>query len=267
MADDALLSLLKLNSPNNMNAVQSTYVPRTSRNNARVSGIRKFLGMAGQDDGSTSQADYEDAMGDVLGEQRGQMQAEAEARAIPERVRGEYGLASDRIRGSAAIEAAKVQADRYALQLQANAENQRLNREATNERAAAGRSATDARSAATRDATSGRQAANRNEVTARLYETGKAHAPRPAGEGFLSRWLTGDSQSTLDQREAQRLRSGGGAAPQANDEVSGIAAQYLQQFGHLDDNQLQQVIMQNESDATPDEIQALMNTIQQMRSR
>lgn len=75
------------------------------------------------------------------------------------------------------------------------------------------------RQAATQQATGNRQRAT-------MLSTGKAHAPRPANEGALSRFfggaggLLGPSQSSLDQAEIARLQAGQGApaaAGQADD--------------------------------------------------
>lgn len=69
------------------------------------------------------------------------------------------------------------------------------------------------RQAATQQATGNRQRAT-------MLSTGKAHAPRPANEGILSRFLTGPSQSSLDQAEISRLQagqSGPAATGQADD--------------------------------------------------
>lgn len=266
---DALQTLLEMNSPNNMNKYSESYTPNVRRNSARVGGIRKFLGMGGGDDGSISQADYESALGDTLEDQRGQMQAEAEARSIPERVRGEYGLASDRIRGSAAIEAARASADRLGMQLQASAENQRLNREAVDARTAANRSATDARAAAGRDATSARAVTKQQmsgaEMRARALETGKAEPNYPPTNGIVDNLksffgLGQFDKTTAARNEAAQLR-GGGAAAQPDNDIMDAAQDYAQEAATMNDAQLRALIASEQTDATPEAQDALFRAI------
>lgn len=83
----------------------------------------------------------------------------------------------------------------------------------------------DARQARTQAQITQRQAATQqatgNRQRATMLSTGKAHAARPANEGILSRFLTGPSQSSLDQAEIARLQAGqsgqAGPADQADD--------------------------------------------------
>jgi hypothetical protein len=255
---DALQTLLGLNSPTNMNAVGAAYTPNVSRNNVRVSALRRALGLPGQDDGSNSQQDYETAYQSLSDEQDADLQKKAEAATLPERVRGEYGLAAEHIRAEGQKAALQAQMERFLQQQATTTENQRLNREAIDARSAANRSAIDQRTAGSRDAVNSRQTAGRNEVTARLYDQGKAHAPRPANEGLLSRWIFGPSQSDLDRKEAERLRGGGApAAAGGNDLAAQAGAQYAAQYGHLGDEELRAVIAQTQPTATPDEQEAI----------
>lgn len=254
---DALSTLLGMNSPSNMS--DTSYTPNIGRNSARVGVLRKFLGMQGPDDGSISQADYESAYKGIQDEQDEDAKRKAELATLPERVRGEYGLQNERLKGQYQVEAAKAQADRLALSLQATAHNQELNRNATNARSAATQAGTAERAQAAQAASAARQQAAQNEARAKLIETGKVHAARPANEGLWG-WLTGKSQKDLDTAEVQRLRSGAGA-PSASGGGDNLAAQagaqYAAKYGHLDDDSLRAVIAQTQPTATPEEHDAI----------
>lgn len=274
MPDDALKILLNLQSPANRTPggpnVPQTYTPRIGRNNARSAVLSKFLGIP--DDGSTSMEDMESTYGGLQAEAQADSDRAAQAKLDIENAKGMYGLETEQLKGqyavSAASQAASAAETGRATQREFTAGQNDLNREAITGRQAATQAAGAARTAMTRQSIESGQTAARNEGRARLLDAGKAHVPRPANEGFLSRWLTGPSQSTLDQQESARLRTpavapaGGGDA-----DIMSVAQAYAQKFGNLADDQLLSQIVQDQPDATPDDIQQLLGAVHQLRGR
>lgn len=258
MADpNALQALLGLSSnrtPGSANV--PTYAPNVMRNNARSAALSQFFGLP--DNGEISQADLESAFNEQAAAADAAEQRKAELALGPERVKGEYGLQGERIKGEYGMrtEEAKARQMNEARQLQNEfLANQNQTRETgMNQRAAATQQGMNTRGAETQGGMSGRLAASQAEGRARLYETKdtkgnyKAEAPRPAGEGFFGRWVTGPNQDTLQQQEAARIRSQGalnaftgGGSPAAET---------------MSDAALAQQIQQKRPDATPEQIQA-----------
>lgn len=116
-----------------------------ARNNAKVSGLKRMLGMVdpktgveAPDDGM-SQYDMELAAQDLMQQRMQMLQAEGEANAMPEHIRGQYGLAQEELRGQTTRDVADVNAraafDERTAGREFTAGENRLNRESLTSRA------------------------------------------------------------------------------------------------------------------------------------
>ena len=274
---NGLSALLGLQSPSNLTPGQSgaAYVPNISRNSAKVAALRNFLGL-GADTGDISQQDLEGAFGEIVEQQAAQAEREAEAKALPERVRGEYSLAGERVKGQSALEAARARNEaattERATAREFQGEQGQLNREAIAGRQSAGQQATTKR-LATREAGIGqRQRLSQAEGRIRSMEQGKTSPEYPETKNWLDtlKYYTGTGpydRTTATRATAEKLRADATRPPAGDDEITGIAQQYLQQYGNLDDDALVDTIIQNEPDASPAELDALFGSIQSLRGR
>lgn len=268
--NDAIAVLLRLQAQDRPSAT-GPYAPGTgtNRNNARAAVLAKFLGIP--DDGSISQSDLEQTYQGLQGEQDAAEARKAAAALGPEQTRGEYALAGERIKAQSAVEAARAAAEHAATERETQREFQaqqgQLNREAITQRQATTSAGVEQRRAATRESIARGQTQAQNEARAKRLlspeaSMGHEDAPRPANESFLSRWLYGPGQSTLNQQEAARLRAQSPAsAGRAGDDVVGA---YAQTYAGLSGEALLSALQHDPglSDASPDEILGLAQEIE-----
>lgn len=88
------------------------------------------------------------------------------------------------------------------------------------------------------------QAAQAQRQYLQSLRTGKAHAPRPAGEGWLDRTITGPRQQDLDQSEMNRVMAGlesGADSTQGGGDVREQVSAALQAQG-IDPNLVDEVM-------------------------
>jgi hypothetical protein len=223
---NALSVLMKLDSPTNrtVGGPNASYVPNISRNNARVGLLRNFFGL-GPDEGDISQADLESIYQQEQESQQQNVAMAAQARVLPEHVKGQYGLQGEAMKLAAAKEAAhekdlEFQQHREEQQRWQAGQNE-LGRNAIAGRQQTGIAATTASHTGTaQDVLARQQIADLDRQLAGLRAPGnkQVQAPRPAGEGFFGR-LIGPNQDTLNrdlitQLEAKKaaLVGGGSAA-------------------------------------------------------
>lgn len=273
---DALTTLLNLKSASNYSpggGGVANYTPDTRRNSATVGLLRKYFGLQGPDTGEVSQSDYENTFETLRQQEEAKARQEAEARAYPEQVRGEYSVATARERTRATQAAAEAAAQRAAEQREFQREQNDLNRRSSMDRTRFIQGQTTARTGTTQANITGRQQAGRNESRARMFETRdssgnfRMNAPRPKNEGFLSRWLFGPSQEDLNREEAARLRQmpDTGTADDGDSDIMAAAQEYASMG--LDPDQLEATLMRDQPDATPDELMQLMDAIDALREQ
>lgn len=259
----ALETLLGLNTLSNRTPggpSVPTFTPNIGRNAARVAGLRKFFGIPGEDVGDISQADYESAYDDTVEERLRELAQKEEIESLPERIRGEYGLREARLNRQTAAE------ERNTMREFTAAQNE-LNRQAAFGRASMSQTGQTARTGMTQAGVTARQGRAQAEGRARQLEAGKVKPTIPESSGVLEavqRFLgVGKFDPTEAARaEAVRLRSEA-LSSEANEPAPLDAVASYYRASGLTGSALLDRIQQDQPDATPEEINALLQLLNQ----
>lgn len=186
----------------------------------------------------------------------GMQEREAEAKALPARIAGEYGLREAGVRTQGQMASAQAAASRLASQQQFQAEQNRLNREASADRATQTQQAIAGRAATQQRAAAERQRAAQRAQRIQGLQSGKTNMPvKPGVFAALGRFLgLSPSQEEVNQTEMQRLMAeetpGGGD----DTDLLTIAQQIAEDFPGADLNSL---IQQGLVEGSPEELAAL----------
>lgn len=267
---DALSTLLNLRSTSNFSpgggGMASSYTPQTGRSAATVGLLRKYFGLQGPDTGEVSQSDYENTFETLRQQEAEKARQEAEAKAYPEQVRGEYSVAAARERTNAARETARAAAERAAAEREFRAEQGRLGRESQMDRTKLIQSQTTARGKMSQGGINQRQRVGQAETRARALETGKVNVPADRNlSNFFG--LFGPSQEERNRTEAERLRQLTTQEPDTagEDDILSIANDYLTQYPSASDDELETIVRATQPDASDDEVLSLVDAIGALR--
>lgn len=256
------------------------------RNNVEEGALRAMLGLAPERymrsvnphdpfsaqvedtyDYTGSQQDTSDAAARMQDLQSEMLMDEAQAKSLPERLRGEYGLREQILQNTGNLDVAHVNREAAASQAEAmrefNAMQGQLNRDAAYGRAQLTQGGLNTRSANIESGKNNRQMINDANNRARLLETGKAHAPAP--DGWWDK-LFGPTQKARDAAAAQKIRQEAmtaGSAPGIDE----VASRYLQQYPSASPDQLRGIIAREHQNATPQDIEDLLQLMAQMRGQ
>lgn len=180
----------------------------------------------------------------------------AQQKAYPQQVAGEFGLEQARVRGGAQVEAARLGAERAGAEREFRGEQSQLGRDAMAERATQAQGAVADRTAATQRATGERQEAARRGARVTGLQSGKINAPVEPGmfAGLKRMFGMGQSQEEANQAEVAQLQAGDSG-------VSEVAQQYRAAHPTATPQQLMQIIQQQETDATPEELAELFEAL------
>lgn len=181
----------------------------------------------------------------------GTLQAQGEAKAVPERIKGEYGLAGAQIRAQEAANRAKEADAQRQTQRDFQAEQNRLGREAV-----AGRQ------------TSGFEAQNtRAEAAQRAAKERQTYGAQLQGERDKTLGKVKDTGPNAFQRLLQSIGvlSPSEPAAGASSEAATFAQQHYGDLAGLPDEQILQSLQNDQPDASPDELQQMLQGIQGLR--
>lgn len=179
---------------------------------------------------------------------------EAQNRALPAQIQGQYRLQEAGINAKGRVDAARAQAERAGQDRAFRAGENALNREAAGTRATQAQQAVSDRTAATRKATGDRATQSQNFQQIKALQGGKSHATRPEANGLyegLQRFLHMGKfgQEAADQAEISRLQGSQGADP-----IGAAVAQLDAEYPSMSTDDL---VAQGIVNGSPDEIMAV----------
>jgi len=179
---------------------------------------------------------------------------EAQARALPARVAGEYGLEEQRIRSRGDIEAARLAADRYAMLEEGRDRRAQANLEALGQRLQTAEEGKGERASA---AIAGRR---QSQQTADLLRRASAIEKQPVGLFSRLKGFFGAGGPT-PQEQAEQLRQQAIGSLESDDSAMQAAAAAIQQA--YPGQSLDELIASGEVRGTPEKLEALRRVMGQ----
>lgn len=182
---------------------------------------------------------------------------EAEARALPARVTGEYGLEEARIKGRSDIEAAKLAADRYSMLEEGRDRRSQANLDAMMRRLETAEAGKGQRAAG---AEQGRQ---QRQQTADLLRRAGAVEKQPEGMFSQLGRLFGITSGPSPQEQAEQLRQqaiGSLEGGEGGDDISAAAAELQQAYPG---RSVDELVAAGIVEGSPEEIDALRRVMGQ----